>query len=33
MTTPDDLLRELGELATSLGPAVRRPAPTSCCAP
>jgi GAF domain-containing protein len=23
MTTPDDLLRELGELATSLGPAVR----------
>ena len=24
MTTPDDLLRELGELATSLGPAVRQ---------
>jgi len=32
--SPDELLRELGDLATSLGPAVRpagRPAPTSCC--
>ena len=31
--SPDELLRQLGELATSLGPAVHRPARTSCCDP